>query len=119
MVIEGSNESAYHQRSAHLDKCVPARAPRRFVSRGPSGGTLIFHETPRARRLRDGDMLPTRLLTPHQAENDYNIKDTYNYVTVQTDIKLPRVHIAYLEDEPRWRCAVCARCTGPAREGPP
>ena len=50
-------------------------------------------------------MLPTRLLTPHQAENDYNIKDTYNYMTVQTDIKLPRVHIAYLEDEARWRCA--------------
>ena len=28
-------------------------------------------------------MLPVRLLTPFQAENDHHIKDTYNYVTVQ------------------------------------
>ncbi len=28
-------------------------------------------------------MLPLKLLTPFQAENDHHIKDTYNYVTVQ------------------------------------
>lgn len=28
-------------------------------------------------------MLPIKLLTPFQAENDHHIKDTYNYVTVQ------------------------------------
>ena len=54
-------------------------------------------------KLRDGNMLPSKLLTPFQAENDYNIKDTYNYMTVQTDIRKPRAHIAYLEDEARWR----------------
>ena len=34
-------------------------------------------------RVRTDDMLPVRLLTPFQAENDHHIKDTYNYVTVQ------------------------------------
>jgi protein arginine N-methyltransferase 7 len=34
-------------------------------------------------RVRTDDMLPVKLLTPFQAENDHHIKDTYNYVTVQ------------------------------------
>ena len=34
-------------------------------------------------RIRTGDMLPLRLLTPFQAENDHGIRDTYNYATVQ------------------------------------
>ena len=34
-------------------------------------------------RIKTDDMLPVRLLTPFQAENDHHIKDTYNYVTVQ------------------------------------
>lgn len=34
-------------------------------------------------RIKTDDQLPLRLLTPFQAENDHQIKDTYNYVTVQ------------------------------------
>lgn len=34
-------------------------------------------------RIKTDDMLPLRLLTPFQAENDHAIKDTVNYVTVQ------------------------------------
>jgi protein arginine N-methyltransferase 7 len=47
------------------------------------------------------DMLPVKLLTPFQAENDYHLKDTYNYMTVQADIRLPKRHFAYLEDVAR------------------
>lgn len=47
------------------------------------------------------DMLPIRLLTPFQAENDYHIKDTYNYMTVQADIRMPKRHFKYLEDSSR------------------
>ncbi|KFM29158.1 Protein arginine N-methyltransferase 7 [Auxenochlorella protothecoides] len=49
-------------------------------------------------RIKTDDMLPLRLLTPFQAENDHAIKDTVNYVTVQTDIRMPRRHIKLLED---------------------
>ena len=47
------------------------------------------------------DQLPIRLLTPFQADNEYHIKDTYNYMTVQADIRVPRRHFKYLEDEQR------------------
>jgi len=36
-----------------------------------------------------------------QADTDHHVKDTYNYVTVQADIKIPGRHFAYLEDSPR------------------
>ena len=36
-----------------------------------------------------------------QAESDHHVKDTYNYVTVQTDVKMPRRQIRYLEDTAR------------------
>ena len=36
-----------------------------------------------------------------QADTDHHVKDTYNYVTVQADIKMPGRHFAYLEDSPR------------------
>ena len=49
-------------------------------------------------KIRTDDMLPMQLLTPFQAENDYHVKDTYNYVTVQTDIKMPKHHLTYLDD---------------------
>lgn len=45
--------------------------------------------------------LPTRLLTPFQADNDYYVKDTYNYVTVQTDVRMPKLHMEVLRDDPR------------------
>ncbi|KAL4451864.1 hypothetical protein ABPG75_007526 [Micractinium tetrahymenae] len=49
-------------------------------------------------RIKTDDMLPLKLLTPFQAENDHHIKDTYNYVTVQTDVRMPKRHILQLED---------------------
>ena len=52
-------------------------------------------------RLHPRDALPTRLLTPFQAENDYHVRDTYNYLTVQADIRMPRRHFKYLEDVSR------------------
>ena len=51
-------------------------------------------------RLHPRDALP-RLLTPFQAENDYHVRDTYNYLTVQADIRMPRRHFKYLEDVSR------------------
>lgn len=54
-------------------------------------------------------MLPLRLLTPFQAENDHNIKDTYNFMTVQSDIRIPSRVQRTLEDSHRtaaWRKAV-------------
>ena len=50
-----------------------------------------------------------RLLTPFQAENDHNIKDTYNYATVQADIRMPSRTFRQLEDEyfnSQWKAAV-------------
>ncbi|KAK9825810.1 hypothetical protein WJX74_009582 [Apatococcus lobatus] len=49
-------------------------------------------------RIRTDNMLPTKLLTPFQAESDHNVKDTYNYMTIQTDIRMPRRHFTFLED---------------------
>jgi type III protein arginine methyltransferase len=54
-------------------------------------------------------MLPVKLLTPFQAENDHNIKDTYNYMTVQADIRMPTRQFKALEDpyyNSAWRRAV-------------
>ena len=36
-----------------------------------------------------------------QADKDHHVKDTYNYVTVQSDIKIPGRHFAVLEDSAR------------------
>ena len=48
------------------------------------GRRITFHPyTTPLHRIKTEDMLPLRLLTPFQAENDHHIKDTYNYVTVQ------------------------------------
>ena len=33
-----------------------------------------------------------------QAESDHNVKDTYNYMTIQTDVRMPRRHFTFLED---------------------
>ena len=49
-------------------------------------------------RIRTEDMLPLKLLTPFQAENDHHIKDTYNYMTVQADIRMPEKMFAQFED---------------------
>lgn len=61
-------------------------------------------------RIKTDDMLPLRLLTPFQAENDHHIKDTYNYVTVQ---------VSGPEESRRMRagqqCAVCALGVGGGR----
>lgn len=52
-------------------------------------------------RVHPTDLLPNKLLTPFQAENDYHLKDTYNYMTIQADIRLPKRHFKLLHDEVR------------------
>ena len=48
--------------------------------------------------IKTEDLLPLKLLTPFQAENDHHIKDTYNYMTVQSDIRMPKKIMNQLED---------------------
>ena len=52
-------------------------------------------------RVHPRDALPISLLTPFQADNEYHIKDTYNYMTVQADVRMPRRHFKYLRDGAR------------------
>ena len=52
-------------------------------------------------QVHPSSLLPVSLLTPFQADNDYDMKDTYNYVTVQADIRLPKRHFAILADDAR------------------
>lgn len=62
-------------------------------------------------RIKTEDMLPLKLLTPFQAENDHHIKDTYNYMTVQSDIRMPKKLFEQLEDEyfnSRYKDAITA-----------
>jgi protein arginine N-methyltransferase 7 len=53
-----------------------------------------------------------RLRTAWQADSDHHVKDTYNYVTVQADIRMPGRHLAALEgDQPQheaWERAIRA-----------
>lgn len=70
-------------------------------------------------RIKTDDMLPLKLLTPFQAENDHHIKDTYNYVTVQSDIRMPKKHLRQLEDAyvtTRFRTAIEAAVQAVAAE---
>jgi len=46
-------------------------------------------------------LLPVALLTPFQAENDHHVKDTYNYMTVQADIRIPKRQFAVFDDNAR------------------
>jgi protein arginine N-methyltransferase 7 len=60
-------------------------------------------------RVRTEDMLPFKLLTPFQAENDAAIKDTYNHMTVQADVRMPGRQLAAVGDAyatSAWRRAV-------------
>ena len=63
-------------------------------------------------QIRTGDVLPTRLLTPFQAESELDIKDAYMYVTVMADVDMPRRYLdGYLEDvaaHARYRQAIHA-----------
>ena len=52
-------------------------------------------------RVHPRDALPISLLTPFQADTEYHIKDTYNYMTVQADVRMPRRHFKYLRDGAR------------------
>lgn len=52
-----------------------------------------------------------RCMLPPQAENDHHVKDTYNYVTVQTDIRMPGRQFGVLADAVRqgaWQRAIRA-----------
>jgi hypothetical protein len=50
-----------------------------------------------------------------QADSDHHVKDTYNYVTVQADIKVPGRHFAYLADQARHAAFEAAICAAIAR----
>ena len=50
-------------------------------------------------KIQTDDLLPLKLLTPFQAENDHHIKDTYNYMTVQSDIRMPKKTLKQLQDK--------------------
>ncbi|GMH43344.1 hypothetical protein BSKO_11266 [Bryopsis sp. KO-2023] len=49
-------------------------------------------------KIKVEGVLPSKLLTPQQAQRDHHIRDIYNYVTIQTDIRMPKRQISYLED---------------------
>ncbi len=49
-------------------------------------------------RIRAEEQLPHVLLTPFQAENDPDIRETYNYMTVQADIRMPGRAIREVRD---------------------
>jgi protein arginine N-methyltransferase 7 len=66
-------------------------------------------------RIRNDDMLPLRLLTPFQAENDHNIKDTYNYLTIQSDIRMPKRQIEVVKDDV-WQSAWATAIHNAVRE---
>jgi protein arginine N-methyltransferase 7 len=75
-------------------------APRRV--------TRLPHSAP-LHAVRAEDELPAALLTPFQAENDAGIKDTYNYMTVQADVRAPARALAALADAratAAWAAAV-------------
>jgi protein arginine N-methyltransferase 7 len=77
-------------------------APRRI--------TRLPHSAP-LHAVRAEDELPAALLTPFQAENDAGIKDTYNYMTVQADVRAPGRALAALADAratSAWAAAVAA-----------
>ena len=60
-------------------------------------------------RVHPRDALPISLLTPFQADTEYHIKDTYNYMTVQADVRMPRRHFKYLRRRPPRRLRARAR----------
>ena len=44
-----------------------------------------------------------------QAESDHHVRDAYNYMTVQTDIAMPKRQIAVVQDKVRqcaWAAAI-------------
>ena len=44
-----------------------------------------------------------------QAESDHHVRDTYNYITVQTDIAMPKRQVKIVEDSVRqsaWATAI-------------
>eukprot|EP00884_Botryococcus_braunii_P006992 jgi/Botrbrau1/16294/Bobra.0066s0063.1 len=62
--------------------------------------TYHAHAAP-LHKLRTEDMLPLHLLTPFQAERDHETRDVYNYLTVQTDIRMPKRQLSFLQDRQR------------------
>eukprot|EP00210_Caulerpa_lentillifera_P006726 g6428.t1 len=62
--------------------------------------TNFAYSTP-LHKIKVDDVLPNTLLTPQQAERDHHIRDTYNYVTIQTDVRMPSKCIKVLEDNER------------------
>ncbi|GLC34375.1 hypothetical protein PLESTM_000188400 [Pleodorina starrii] len=54
-----------------------------------------------ALQLRWEELLPARLLTPRAAEVDDRTRDTYNFVTIETDVRMPKRCLRVLHDSAR------------------
>lgn len=81
--------------------------------------SILPHSAP-LHVVHPADALPVRLLSPHQAESDHDIKDTYNFMTVSADVRMPERHAAYLADSRRvaaFEAAVARACAEQERRG--
>lgn len=90
---------------------APGRAQDRITQLPHSAPLHVVHPA---------DALPVRLLSPHQAESDHDIKDTYNFATVSADTRLPERQSAYLADTRRvaaFEAAVARACAAQERRG--
>lgn len=90
---------------------APGRAQERIA--------LLPHSAP-LHVVHASDALPVRLLSPQQAESDHHVKDTYNYLTISADIRLPERHVAYLADTRRvaaFEKGVARACAAVAERG--
>ena len=76
---------------------LPAPQDRRPISYLPAAAPL--------RCIDDGEdgLLPAALLTPFQAESDPALRDTYTFVTIQSDVRAPQAYLSYLCDVARWQ----------------
>ena len=83
----------YHAHSAPLHKVrllyflmIFCRLPNIFCSAERSRPPVS--DLYGAVQVRDDNMMPKQLLSTFHADNDYHIKDTYNYVTVRVFVTL-------------------------------
>ena len=76
-----------------------------MTSVSSTGYTVVLHIVVRGRNNSTSTIASQSLaeatLIVLQADKDHHVKDTYNYVTVQSDIKIPGRHFAVLEDTAR------------------
>jgi len=96
----GCEESA----RALLGDLLAGRSTMPLALPAPAAGgdriTLLPAASP-LHRVQASQLLPSRLLSPFQAQSDHALRDSYNYATVQADIQLPKRQFAVLADGAR------------------